>query len=325
MDWKELRIITNHQGIEPLGAMLIANGIESFVINDPDEVRQLESEKSPAWDYFGDEVYEALGDKTYIAVYIADDESGLTDLEAVNASVESLRAASKEESLGPLEIICRSVKDEDWANNWKKYFKPLEIGKRLLIKPSWEELPPDCCRTVITLDPALSFGTGRHDTTRLCLELLEKALAPGDGVCDIGCGSGIIFIAAMLLGAKSASAVDISEDAVRASAMNAEENLISPDSFRVLHGDIVKDTALRAELGSGYDLVAANIVADVLISMKDIFPGLLKPGGRLLVSGIIDSRRDEVIASLENSGFELLELISSNMWSAAVLRHKGGS
>lgn len=320
MEWKELKIYTSHSGIEPLSNALIMSGIEGFVINDPEDIREFERNKNASWDYIGEEVYELVGKETYITVYIPDDETGAAQLEAVSSAVAWLKSADEKGEYGELRISSGSIKEEDWANNWKQYFKPLNIGERLVIKPSWETLPEDNKRIVLEIDPETSFGTGRHHTTRLCLELLEKYIKRGDTVCDLGCGSGIISIAAMLYGAEKAVAVDISADAEKISRENATKNGIPADKYISYCGDVVTDGALRQKVGKGYTLVAANIVADVLLAMKDVFADITAPGGTLVLSGIIDGRQDEVFGAIKQKGFTLIESRSCEMWNAAVFK-----
>lgn len=322
MEWKELKIYTSHIGIETLSNALINEGITGFVINDPEDIKEFERNKNASWDYIGEEVWQLCGNDTYITVYVQDDENGISDLEAVKSAVSSLKNLSQVSEFGSLAIVSGSIKDEDWANNWKEYFKPLEIGEKLIIKPSWETLPPDNKRIVLEIDPETSFGTGRHHTTRLCLELVERYIRKGDKVCDLGCGSGIISIAAMLYGAQSAVAVDISEDAAKISAENAAKNRIAKERYVSYCGDVITDAALRNTIGNGYTLVCANIVADVLLAMQDVFYEITAPDGMLILSGIIDDRRDEVISAVVSHGFELLESYSCEMWNAAAFIKK---
>ncbi len=320
MEWKELKIYASHEGIEPLSNALIMQGIEGFVINDPEDVREFERNKNASWDYIGDEVYELVGKDAYITVYIPDDETGAAQLEAVSSAVNMLKSMNNNGRYGEISISSGSIKEEDWANNWKQYFKPLNIGERLVIKPSWETLPEDNKRIVLEIDPETSFGTGRHHTTRLCLELLEKYINKGDTVCDLGCGSGIISIAAMLYGAERAVAVDISDDAEKISRENALKNGFTSDRYISYCGDVVTNDALRERVGKGYTLVAANIVADVLLSMKDVFADITAPGGTLVLSGIIDGRQDEVFSAVKQKGFTLVESRSCDMWNAAAFK-----
>ena len=320
MEWKELKIYTSHEGVEPLSNALINFGINGFVINDPEDIREFERNKNASWDYIGEEVWELCGNDTFVTVYVPEDESGISDLEAVKSAVSLLKSSPDAAKYGELSVKSGNIREEDWANNWKQYFKPLEVGEKLIIKPSWENLPESNSRTVLELDPETSFGTGRHHTTRLCLELIEKYVSGGERVCDLGCGSGIISIAAVLLGADSAVAVDISTDAARTSKQNALKNGIPDDKYVSFCGDVTTDTVLLEKIGAGFDIVAANIVADVLLAMKQVFAELTVPGGYLILSGIITERREEVLEAVTKLGFELLESRECEMWNAAALR-----
>lgn len=175
-------------------------------------------------------------------------------------------------------------------------------------------------RKILEIDPASSFGTGQHNTTQLCLELVEKNLHEGDRILDLGCGSGILSIGALLLGAESATAVDVDENSVKIAKENAEKNHISAEKYTAYCGNIIDDKALVEQIGTGYDLLCANIVADVLIGMSGIFGGFIKDGGTLIVSGIIDQRKDEVLDRLKAEGFELIEIREKEDWW---LRHSG--
>lgn len=207
------------------------------------------------------------------------------------------------------ERLCREA---DWANNWKKYFKPLPIGERLLIQPVWET---DCSpgdRQVLYIEPGMAFGTGAHETTRMCLELMERYVAPGMEILDVGCGSGILSVAALLLGAGSAIGVDIDEMAVRTAAENAALNHVD-SRFQAVAG------SLTDRIQGQFDLVAANIVADVILTLNDSIGDFLKPGALYLMSGIIDAREEEVLSSLAGR-FELIEVRRDRGWTAIAAR-----
>ncbi len=173
-------------------------------------------------------------------------------------------------------------------------------------------------RRILEIDPASSFGTGQHNTTKLCLELLEKNVKQDDRILDLGCGSGILSIAAVLLGAKEVSAVDIMENAVATAAETAAKNGISADIYHTYFGDIISDTTLREKIGSGYDIIAANIVADVLIAMSTMFRSFLNPNGKIILSGIITERADEVIEAVKAAGFTILSVEESDGWAAVL-------
>lgn len=320
MDWLELNIYTTHQGIEPLSAALIGEGFTGLVISDPEDIVEFAENKNPSWDYIDDEVLAKQNDEAFITVYIQKDDSSADTIMQIKDIIARLKSLDTANEFGRLEIESSGIREEDWANNWKEFFKPIEIGEKLIIKPTWETLPDDNKRFVVELDPETSFGTGRHFTTQLCLELLEKYVTSGDRVCDLGCGSGIISIAAMALGAESAVGVDIAKDAVKIAKANALKNGIADEKYTVFCGDITTDAELKEKIGKGYDIVAANIVSDVLLAMKEIFAEITKPGGILVISGIIDDRRDEVLEAVKLCGFTLLEDLHRDMWNAAVYK-----
>lgn len=317
LEWTEVKIYTEHTGVEALSDALIAAGIDGLMINDPEDIREFERNKNASWDYIGEEVWELCGKDTFVTVYLDKDDP--TALEAVRGTVDSLKWR---DDVGSLEMKFGTVADEDWANSWKRFWKPMEVGEKLVITPSWEEVPENTGRVNLTLDPENSFGTGRHHTTRLCLELLEKYVKSGDTVCDLGAGSGIISIAAMLLGADTAVAVDISADAAKTSHENARKNGIPDEKYTALCGDVTTDRELVGKIScdGGYTLITANIVADVLIAMADVFKELIAPGGTLILSGIIDNRKDEVFEVMKSRGFELTEERGCEMWNAATFR-----
>lgn len=317
MDWVEMDIFTTSEGVEPVTGCLLGLGINGFVIKDSKDFEEFLSDKSVNWDYIDDDLMGLKNCETTVTAYLPENAQGLENLEGVKSELKALKARDADKLFGRLEYELKNVKEEDWANNWKQYFKPIEIGEKLLIKPSWEKAEDNETRKILEIDPASSFGTGQHNTTRLCLELVEKDLTEGDRVLDLGCGSGILSIGAALLGAKECTAVDIDENSVRIAAENAAKNNIGEDKYTVFCGDITADAELREKIGSGFDLVCANIVADVLIAMSGSFSYFLKEGGRLIVSGIIDMRKDEVLDVIKSQGFVLEEVRELEDWVAA--------
>lgn len=276
--------------------------------------------KEGKWDYIDQDLLGMAQGDTTVTVYLPDNAQGAEQLVALRAMLAQIHARDDAQLFGTLELTLKNVREEDWANNWKQYFKPFTVGERLLIKPSWETCENPRNRAVLEIDPASSFGTGQHHTTRLCLELLEQLMHPGDRVLDLGCGSGILSIGALLLGASGATAVDIEENAAATATENARKNHIDPTLYRVFCGNVLEDETLCREIGDGYDLICANIVADVLIAMKQLFRRFLRPEGTLIVSGIIMERRDEVLDQLKSAGFTLLEVREKEGWAAASLR-----
>ena len=320
MNWIEIQIITASAGVDALCAMLTDLGIKGFSIADPADFQEFLQNKEGKWDYIDQDLLGMAQGDTTVTVYLPDNAQGAEQLVALRAMLAQIHARDDAQLFGTLELTLKNVREEDWANNWKQYFKPFTVGERLLINPSWEMCENPWNRAVLEIDPASSFGTGQHHTTRLCLELLEQLMHPGDRVLDLGCGSGILSIGALLLGASGATAVDIEENAAATATENARKNHIDPTLYRVFCGNVLEDETLCREIGDGYDLICANIVADVLIAMKQLFRQFLRPEGSLIMSGIIMERRDEVLDQLKKAGFALLEVREKEGWAAASLR-----
>ncbi len=229
--------------------------------------------------------------------------------EAVAFLQERLQAAGI-----PNTVEANAVREEDWANNWKKYFKPLPVGEKLLICPSWETAENPEGRAVLSIDPGMAFGTGGHDTTRLVLETLERYVASGTSFLDVGCGSGILSIAACLLGAGEALGVDIDALAVKTAIENGALNGLVAPRYRIVQGDLAKDISGR------FPVIAANIVADAIIALSPAIPALLAPEGVYIVSGIIDTREAEVVKALNDCGFAVAERHEHGGWLCMVCR-----
>ena len=317
MDWVEVDIFTTTEGIDPLTGCLMNMGINGFAIKDANDFRDFLDNKQSNWDYIDDDLMGLKDCETTVTVYLPDSAEGLENLEGIKTELNNLKQRDTENLFGRLEYQLKNVREEDWANNWKKYFKPLCIGEKLLVKPSWEKIPENENRKILEIDPAASFGTGQHNTTQLCLELLEKNLKENDRILDLGCGSGILSIGAVLLGAASAVAVDIDSRSVEIAKENSVKNHIADEDYTVYCGNVIDDEKLVSEIGGGYDIVCANIVADVLLAMSGRFYQFVRNGGTLVVSGIIDNRKDEVLKKIEECGFRLVEVREKDDWTAA--------
>ena len=278
MEWTEVNIYTTTEGIELVCSKLTDIGVKGFAIRDAEDFKEFLENKNGQWDYIDKDLLGLTDCETCITVYIPSNDQGAEMLTAIKSMLSEMRANDTEKLYGRLEAELTSIREEDWANNWKQYFKPFKVGENLVIKPSWEDYDNADNRVILEIDPASSFGTGKHHTTRLCLELLEKNLNKGDNLLDMGCGSGILSIGAMLLGAGSAVGVDIEENAAATALENAEKNHISPDVYKTYYGNILSDEKLASEIDRKYDIITANIVADVIIEMKDYFVRYLKKG-----------------------------------------------
>ena len=322
MNWTEVSIETAKAGLDLLCAFLTDIGFKGFAVYDPDDFEELMAGKAGHWDYLEEGLMEELtAGSPRVTVYIPENAQGAEQFAALKNLVQQLKNRADASDFGTLEITGKNIREEDWANNWKQYFRPLPVGERLWISPTWVDEPVPAGRTALRIDPGSSFGTGQHDTTKLCLAMLETCVQPGAKVLDIGCGSGILSIGAMLLGAGSAIAIDIEQNAAESAAENAQRNGIPAANYQTLCGNILDDDALAASLGTGYDVVCANIVSDILIAMRGLFVRYLRGGGALLLSGIIDERLDEVTASMKDAGLTVDRIEQSAGW-AAVMLHK---
>lgn len=317
MNWLEVHIDTNHAGLDPVEAMLSALDVDGVVIDDETEFREFLEDNRQYWDYVDESLERRMAGLSRVTFYLPSDEAGFSKLGEVRLALEDLRALGQD--WGSLIMSLENLADEDWENNWKQYYKPMEIGERLLVVPKWESVET-AGRIPLYLDPGLTFGTGDHATTRLCLAALEKTIHGGERVLDLGCGSGILSIAALRLGAASARAVDIDRMCLDVAWENAALNGIGKETCDVRIGNVLTDETFRASLGGGYDVVLANIVADVIIGLAPLVRGFLKEGGTFLCSGIIEGRQEETAEALGAAGLTILEARECKGWYAYLCR-----
>ena len=303
--WLEIAINLPPEKMDEVSAKLIAAGMTGLVIEEEGEFQQFLEQNRQYWDYVDEELLEQMRGISRIKFYVTDDEDGHKQLAQYMEGIDC-------------EYTAVSLTDNDWAYSWQKYYKPMTIGKRLYVVPEWErEKPVPEGRVPFYLNPGLTFGTGSHASTQLCLEGVEEHTKEGDLVLDLGCGSGILSIAALVLGAKEAIAVDIDPKAVDVAYKNAALNGIGKDRYTVRAGNVIADRGLANELAqNGYPLVLANIVADVIIPLSQQVPKLLEEGGIFLCSGIIDSRAHEVEEALERNGLKVTKKREKNGWVA---------
>jgi len=318
VDWKQVKIYTTSEGIEPVSALLESCSVQSYELADANDFRDFMADTEIYWDYLDEDlVKQKCNQETCFTFYLTQDDEGRRRLAEVESGLGALKARDVESKWGRLCIETAITHQEDWEWGWKQYFKPFTVGDNFIIKPSWENVDDAGGRRVLEIDPASSFGTGSHATTQLCITELEREVTPGVRMLDMGTGSGILAIAAAMLGAEVDAVVDIDSGCLRTAKENAEKNHVHIK--RTLCGDALRDPALKNEIGCGYGLITANIVADVIISMAPMFLQALNTNGVLICSGIIDERAAEVCNALAQQGFSLIRKQSREGWSAFTL------
>ena len=304
-DWTELTVSVPAREVDraaDIAGMTVPYGL---YIEDYSDLEQGAREIAHI-DLIDEELLARDRTRALIHVYL---EPEVNPAEALAFLQERLAAAGIDSVLS-----AKTVREADWANNWKQYFKPIETGRRLLICPRWEDCPPAPGRRTLRIDPGMAFGTGGHDTTRLCLETLEDAVVPGAAFLDVGCGSGILSIAALLLGAGRAVGVDIDPLAVKTAAENARLNGFAEPEFTVRAGDLVD------HVDGLFEVAASNIVADAIIALAPQIGAHLAPGGLWITSGIIAPREPEVLAAFARCGMEVVRRSERSGWLCFLTR-----
>ncbi len=305
--WAEIAITVKTEDIETAGN--IANMVVPYGIYIEDySALEEDAAEISHYDFIDDSLLHKDRTKGIIHIYINPHEN---PLEAVSFITERLNSENIEH-----EIKTAACKTEDWVNNWKQYFHAMPIGEKLLIRPLWEKEYDTDGRIVLNIEPGLAFGTGSHPTTKLCLETLEKYIDENSTVLDIGCGSGILSIAALLLGAKSAFGVDIDKLAVKTAIENAKENGFGSPVFDAVNGN------LSDKVSGKYHVIVANIVADIIMQFNEEVSEFLEDGGIYITGGIIDIRKDEVVRSFEQNGFEIIANYEEKGWNVFVCRRR---
>lgn len=326
MIWLETKITTTQAGAERLAGELLRLGVAGWQQESAPELRAYLNDPEAPFDYADAALAaQAAGDGVTLTLYLADDTQGADIIAGLHELLPRLKKEDAAGEWGELDLSVRRRDSEEWEDNWKQYYKPFKIGHELVVCPSWEEYDPAPGEKLLRIEPGGSFGTGQHYTTRLCLELLEQFLPPHAKLLDLGCGTGILSIGALHLGAALAVGVDIEEHAAKAAAENAGMNGYAEPQYRALWGDVLSDEQLAAKLlgyaeGGGYDIITVNIVADVIMAMSGLFAGLLAGAGLVIASGVIDSRREEVLQTMQGLGFELLAERAENGWCAFAFR-----
>ena len=310
MDYIEVKVTCAGDACELLAEELaeLTGGCQ---IDDPRTLDDFLNAPVKRWDYIEQQLLDNPVREPSLRFFLSADEEGARILEEVRTILAGIKEQDEFGFYGSLEMEVSEAQSQDWENNWKQYYKPFCVGNRLFVCPSWEE--PPAGRTVLRLDPGMAFGTGTHETTALCLAKLDEMIRGGERMLDVGTGSGILAIAALLLGAREADGVDIDPMCVRTAGENAALNGVQ-DKFTVRVGD------LSEQAKGPYDVICANIVANAIKLLSPAVPALLAPDGVYITSGIIDERRDEVAEALVACGFRIEEILEKNGWVCIIAR-----
>lgn len=318
MNWTEIAIETNAEGIEVLTGNLLNIGITGIQVENSDDFNEFLEGTEIYWDYVDESLMYLKDSPTRVILYLPQNAQGMDMFSDLKNVLDELK---KEDKYGSLTMSSNNVKDEDWENNWKQFFKPFKVGNKFFIKPTWETVSDTENRFVLEIDPGMSFGTGTHETTRLCLETMEKCDIENKEVLDLGCGSGILSIGALLLGANHVNMVDIDENSVKIAKENTSLNGFDDSKYQTFCGNITENKNLCDTLGyNKYDVIFANIVADVIKAMSSYFGQFLKDDGTLIVSGIITERKQEVWDKLAENGFKVIESFEDGSWTSMLLK-----
>lgn len=313
MHYYEMTVKTSVEAIDAVTNLLYHYGATGVMIINPDDV-DFNNKEEGKWDYYDPQNLSLDFEGALLTGYF-EDQDMITLKSTFIESLFALKDFDIEIGLG--EVFYKEIFPSEWENEWKKYFKPFRLGHRIVVKPSWETFDVQPEDLVIEIDPGNSFGSGTHETTSMCIEMLEKYMKPTDSVIDVGCGSGILSIAAGLLGSKKIVAVDIDALAVETSKENINLNGLS-DVTDVRQGDLISVISEQA------DLVVANIIADVIVMLSEDIDKILKPDGLFISSGIINTKADWVLESLKARDFEIIEYLIKGEWAAIVSRKKCG-
>ena len=318
MKYIQVDIHVKRAGIEPVISALLEVGITDTVVEDPADIEELLHKKNDYdWDYIDKDVLDLQEEEPKVTVFLDDEEEGKKKLESILVAIEALKIEAEAgifgegADLGPLTVETSIEDDSQWRDNWKEYFKPKKVGRRIVVKPTWYDYDPDASDLVIELDPGMAFGTGTHETTSLCLRFMEEYVKPGVKVLDVGCGSGILSIAAALLQASEVLGVEIDPVAVDVARENIARNHVEKIA-RVQYGDLTEGIDYRA------DVIVANLMADLVMMLSEDVAKHLLPGGRYISSGILTEKRDQVAKAIENCGFLIEEIKEDGMWCAIV-------
>lgn len=317
MNYYEVKIYTSPEGIEPLSGVLMMLGHDTFVTEDKSVIDDfLKKKNTYDWDYVDEEVLLMGQDESNITLYMEMSEDSMQQIDQIKAAVSHLSAQDDHKLYGRLAVESRLVCDDDWKDRWKEYFKSARITDNIVVKPSWEEYEPKEGDKIIEIDPGMAFGTGTHPTTKMCICHLQKYIeSEDDAVLDLGCGSGILSIAAALCGSKVVKGVDIDPDAAAASTENVDKNGLT-SQIEIRQGDVTKG------LGFTADIIVANLIAPLIIGLAADIAKHLSGKKIFISSGILSEQKEKVSTALEGAGFEIMEIMEEEGWCAIAARLK---
>ena len=320
MDYLEVTIQTASAGIEEVASALTAGGFDSLVVEDQAEYETFLEDNRAYWDYIDEEFQAELQGLSRIKLYLEVDGTEEKQLRKMEKVLAALKKRTKK-NLGSLEITSALLPETNWEESWKDNYPPQEVGQRLVVVPCWN--PEANGRIPVILDPGLTFGTGAHPSTQMCMEFMEQLVTEGMDIIDLGSGSGILSIAALRLGAKRAVGVDIDPKAEDIARENAAYNDFHADRFTAVTGNVTEDHALMQKLSEKhYDLVFVNIVADVIIGLAPVLKHFMDENTRVICSGILDVREGEVHAALEAAGLAVEKTRAREDWRSLVARRR---
>lgn len=308
MKWLEVKVTTSVEAEEAITNIMHEVGAGGVVIEDPNDLKMLNDDSE--WDYVDPDMI-VNSDKVVISAYFPLMPNTIDKVSIIKDRIMGLKEYNLD--IGDFTFETSEVDDDDWANSWKKYYKPFKIGKRVVIKPSWEDYKPEENEIVVELDPGMAFGTGSHETTKMCIEFLEDNVKPNNVVFDVGCGTGILSIVSSKLGAKKVYAVDLDDVAIKVATLNVKLNNLN--NVEVLKSDLLHELTGKA------DLIVANIIADIIIKATYDIYEKLNENGIFISSGIIKDRKDDVLDAISNY-FDIIDIKEDGEWIAILSKKK---
>jgi len=311
MKWTEVQIKTTTEAVEAVTNIMYEAGVGGLAIEDPNDIL-MHMKEDEEWDYIDSSLLDQSLEGVIVKGYFPESEDLIDKIELIRQNIEKIPQYNLDKGLG--ELTVSEVYEKDWAHAWKKYYKPKKIGDRIVIKPTWEEYENKDDEVVIELDPGMAFGTGTHETTIMCVKTLEKYVKPGFTVFDVGCGTGILSIAAATLGAEKVVGIDLDEMSVKISNQNCKINHVE-SIVEIRHGNLLDVVDHKAHI------IVSNIIAEVIIKLSEDIIKFLTNNGIFIASGIILEKVDSVKSALESNNLSIIEVITMGEWACIVTKY----